>query len=88
MRDAVRGVAGGDVQHDCIVARGIWINAGIAGNIIVSLSWFGPPLVEAGRRDGAPRYGPYLLAFVAVQVVLSFAAAASMMQARATTTER
>jgi hypothetical protein len=61
--------------------------AGIAGNIIVSLSWFGPPLVEAGRRDGAPRYGPYLLAFVAVQVVLlSFAAAASMMRARATTT--
>ena len=60
--------------------------AGIAGNIIVSLSWFGPPLVEAGRRDGAPRYGPYLLTFVAVQVVLlSFAAAASMMQARATT---
>jgi hypothetical protein len=63
--------------------------AGIAGNIIVSLSWFGPPLVEAGRRDGTPRYGPYLLAFVAVQVVLlSFAAAASMMRARATTTVR
>jgi hypothetical protein len=63
--------------------------AGIAGNIIVSLSWFGPPLVEAGRRDGAPRYGPCLLAFVAVQVVLlSFVAAASMMRARATASVR
>lgn len=63
--------------------------AGIAGNIIVSLSWFGPLLVAAGHRDRAPRYGPYLLAFVAVQVVLlSFATAASMMRARATTTAR
>jgi hypothetical protein len=45
--------------------------AGIAGNIVVSLSWFGPPLIshEYGR---AGAYGPYLLAFVAIQVVLLF----------------
>jgi hypothetical protein len=63
--------------------------AGIAGNIVVSLSWFGPSLVDAGRRDGTPRYGPYLLAFVVVQVVmLSFAVAALVRRARATTAVR
>jgi hypothetical protein len=52
--------------------------AGIAGNIIVSLSWFGPSLFEAGRRGAAPAYGPYLVAFVAVQAVLfAFVAAAA-----------
>jgi len=52
--------------------------AGIAGNIIVSLSWFGPSLVDAGRRGAAPAYGPYLVAFVAVQIVLfAFVAAAT-----------
>jgi hypothetical protein len=57
--------------------------AGILGNIIVSLSWFGPPLVEPGRRGGAPAYGPYLVAFVAVQVVLfAFVAAAATRRIR------
>jgi hypothetical protein len=51
--------------------------AGIAGNIVVSLSWFGPPLIshEFGR---APAYGPYLLGFVAIQVVLLAAVAGAM----------
>jgi hypothetical protein len=43
---------------------------GVAGNIVVSLSWFGPPLVMGTARGPAPAYGPYLLAFVAVQLVL------------------
>jgi hypothetical protein len=49
--------------------------AGIAGNIVVSLSWFGPPLISTGR-GGVPAYGPYLLAFVVIQVVLLFAVVA------------
>jgi hypothetical protein len=62
-------------------AAGAVMLAGIAGNIIVSLSWFGPRLVEAGHRGGTPRYGPYLVAFVAVQVVLlAFVAAAATMR--------
>ena len=55
--------------------------AGIAGNIVVSLSWFGPPLIshEYGRT---PAYGPYLLAFVAIQVVLLVAVAAGAIARR------
>jgi hypothetical protein len=43
---------------------------GVAGNIVVSLSWFGPPLVMGTVRGPAPAYGPYLLAFVAVHLML------------------
>ena len=43
---------------------------GVAGNIVVSLSWFGPPLVMGTARGPAPAYGPYLLAFVAVHLML------------------
>jgi hypothetical protein len=70
---------------------GAVILGGIAGNIIVSLSWFGPPLAEAGRRGGrAPAYGPYLIAFVVVQVVLfAFVAVAARTRwMRETTGER
>jgi hypothetical protein len=43
---------------------------GVGGNIVVSLSWFGPPLVMGSGRGPGPGYGPYLAGFVAVQVML------------------
>jgi hypothetical protein len=53
-----------------IDATAALILLGVAGNIVVSLSWFGPPLVMTTVRGPAPAYGPYLAGFVAVQLLL------------------
>jgi len=42
---------------------------GVAGNIVVSLSWFGPPLIGGLHSYGYGRYGLFLLAFVASQLL-------------------
>jgi hypothetical protein len=55
-------------RHRTERADGVLL-AGIAGNIVVSLSWFGPPLISQGRGVNEA-YGLYLLIFVAIQVVM------------------
>jgi hypothetical protein len=57
-------------------ADGTAIGVGVAGNIVVSLAWALPPFVmRAATAQPPPRYGPYLLAFVGVQVLLLIALA-------------
>ena len=51
--------------------------AGVIGNIIVALAWFGPPLVEARAADGrAPGawHAPLLAAFAASQLACLYVA--------------
>jgi hypothetical protein len=61
-------LAGRRRSHRSERADGVLL-AGIAGNIVVSLSWFGPPLISQAHGVAAA-YGPYLLGFVAVQVIM------------------
>jgi hypothetical protein len=66
------------------VTDGMAIAVGVAGNIVVSLAWFAPPFF-AGAGAQPPRYGPYLLAFLAVQVLLLIALSSVRSKKRVTT---
>ena len=53
-----------------LVHGGTWpipLFIGVTGNIVVSLAWFGPPLLQ-GARHAVPPFGVYLLAFVLSQL--------------------